>query len=62
MFKTHHGWIDYLTEYREKKLDAVAEGVSTLASNRVAWFQDGVVVYRTTIGALLDQSLRERDQ
>ena len=60
MFKIHHGWIDNMSEYRQKKLDAVKEGVETFAEDRVAWFQAGVPIYQTTIGALLAQSLSER--
>ena len=43
------------------KIDAVTEGVLTFASHRVGWFQDGVLVYQTTIGALLQQSLSHRE-
>ena len=57
MFKAHHGWIDNMSEYRQKKLDAVKSGVFTFAQDRVAWFQAGVLIYQTTIGALLKQSL-----
>ena len=60
MFKTHCGWIDHMSEYQEKKLNAVREGVESFASDRVAWFQDGVLIYQTTIGALLEQSLSLR--
>ena len=57
MFKTHHGWINFLTEYREKKLEAVRNTPAHVAAKQVAWFEAGVVIYRTTIGALLAQSL-----
>ena len=57
MFTFHHGWIDHLQSYRQKKIDAVREGITTFASDRVAWFQEGVLIYQTTIGALLEQSL-----
>ena len=57
MFKTHHGWINYMTEYREKKLEAVRNAPAHVAAKQVAWFEAGVVVYQTTIGALLDQSI-----
>ena len=60
MFEVHHGWIDYMSEYRQKKLDAVKEGVKSFAEDRVAWFQDGIPIYQTTIGALLAQSLSLR--
>ena len=60
MFKVHHGWIDNLSEYRQKKLAAVKKGVSTFALDRVAWFQGGVPIYQTTIGELLRQSLSLR--
>ena len=62
MFKFHHGWIDNLRNYRQKKLDAVTQGVTDFATDRVAWFQDGVPIYQTTIGALLAQSLSLRAQ
>ena len=61
MFEAHHGWIDYMSEYRDGKLDAVREGVSTFAEDRVAWFQDGIPIYHTTIGALLAKSLSLRE-
>lgn len=57
MFEHHQAWIDFLSDYRQAKIDAVTEGVLTFASHRVAWFEDGVLVYQTTIGALLQQSL-----
>ena len=60
MFEAHHGWIDNMSEYRQKKLDAVKSGVFAVAQERVAWFQDGVPIYQTTIGALLEQSLSLR--
>ena len=56
MFKTHHGWINYMTEYREMKLEAVRNAPAHVAAKQVAWFEAGVVIYRTTIGALLAQS------
>ena len=40
MFAVHHGWIDNMSEYRQKKLDAVKSGVFTFAQDRVAWFQE----------------------
>ena len=61
MFTAHHAWIDYLSEYRQKKLDAVKEGIITFATDRVAWFQDGISIYQTTIGSLLEQSLNSRE-
>ena len=57
MFKTHHGWINYMTEYREKKLEAVRNAPAHVAAKQVAWFEAGVVIYRTTIGALLNESI-----
>ena len=60
MFAVHHGWIDNMSEYRQKKLDAVKEGVTAFAEDRVAWFQDGIPIYQTTVGALLAQSLSLR--
>ena len=60
MFTAHHAWIDYLSEYQQKKLDAIKEGVETFAEDRVVWFQDGIPIYQTTIGALLAESLSLR--
>ena len=57
MFKAHHGWINYMTEYREKKLEAVRNAPAHVAAKQVAWFEAGVVIYRTTIGALLNESI-----
>ena len=57
MFQFHHGWINHMVSYRKKKLDAVRNVSPKIAAKRVAWFDDGVVVYTTTIGDLLVQSL-----
>ena len=57
MFRFHHGWIDAMESYREKKLDSVRNVSPKIAAKRVAWIDDGEVVYTTTIGKLLAQSL-----
>ena len=57
MFQLHHGWINNLAEYRKKKINNVRNVRPGIAAKRVAWIDDGDVVYSTTIGYLLAQSL-----
>ena len=53
MFTGHRQWA---TQWN--KQDAIREW--SHRDNRVAWFEAGVLVYQTTIGALLEQSLAGR--
>lgn len=58
MFRFHHGWINYSgVSYRETKMDRIRNVSPKIAAKRVAWIDDGEVVYTTTIGELLVQSL-----
>ena len=57
MFRFHHGWIKATPSYRKTKMDGVRNVKPKIAAKRVAWFEDGKVVYTTTIGDLLVQSL-----
>ena len=57
MFQFHHAWINAMASYRKTKIAHVRDVSPEIAAKRVAWFDDGKVVYTTTIGDLLVQSL-----
>ena len=57
MFRFHHGWINAMAIYRKMKMGRVRNVSPKIAAKRVAWIDDGEVVYTTTIGDLLEQSL-----
>ena len=57
MFRFHHAWLNYSASYRQTKLERVQGVVPGVAAKRVAWMDGGEVLYTTTIGALLAQSL-----